>query len=104
MYAIVETGGKQYKVSLGEVVRVERLPGEPGQQLTLEKVLLLNDGSSILVGKPYLEGAQVVARITEQGRGKKIRVFKKKRRKGYHKTQGHRQGFTGLKILEIRLQ
>ena len=104
MYAIVETGGKQYKVSPGDVVRVERLAGEPGQELTMDKVLVLNDGTSLHVGRPYVSGAQVVARIVEQGRGKKIRVFKKKRRKGYHKTQGHRQEFTGLKIMEIRLQ
>lgn len=104
MYAIFESGGKQYRVKPGDLVRVERIEGAVGQTLELGKVLLLEDQAKVKVGRPYLSEARVVARIVQQGRGRKIRVFKMKLRKGFRKTQGHRQGFTGLRIEEIRVQ
>jgi large subunit ribosomal protein L21 len=102
MYAIVKTGGKQYRVSPGQTVRVEKIDGSVGENVELGEVLLVGGGDETHVGQPRVEGASVAAEIVEQGRGKKIIVFKKKRRKGYHKKQGHRQAFTGLKITEIR--
>lgn len=101
MYAIIRTGGKQYQVAAGEQVRVERLNGNVGDSVELEDVLLVSDGDQVLVGTPVVEGAKVVATIAEQGKDKKIRVFKKKRRKGYRLTRGHRQAYTALKIAEI---
>ncbi len=101
MYAIIRTGGKQYQVSAGEQVRVEKIEGNVGDTVKLDDVLLIADGESITVGKPVVAGAHVTATIAEQGKHKKIRVFKKKRRKGYRLTRGHRQAFTALKIAEI---
>ncbi|MEE4314587.1 MAG: 50S ribosomal protein L21 [Desulfofustis sp.] len=101
MYAIIRTGGKQYQVAAGEQVRVEKLAGNVGDTVELEDVLMVADGDDIVVGRPVIEGAKVVATIAEQGKDKKIRVFKKKRRKGYRLTRGHRQAFTALKIAEI---
>ena len=102
MYAIVKTGGKQYRVSPGQTVRVEKLEGQVGESVALEEVLLVGGEGETRIGKPMVEGAAVEAEIVEQGRRAKILVFKKKRRKGYHKKQGHRQFFTGLRIKEIR--
>jgi len=102
MYAVVETGGKQYKVSLGQRLRVERLAGEVGNQVVLDRVLMVSDGQEVKIGQPHLEGAQVVGQIVDQGKAKKIVVFKKKRRKGYRWTRGHRQLQTSLKIVEIK--
>ena len=102
MYAVVETGGKQYKVSLGQRLRVERLAGEVGGQVVLDRVLMISDGQEVKIGQPHLEGAQVVGQIVDQGKAKKIVVFKKKRRKGYRRTRGHRQLQTSLKIVEIK--
>lgn len=101
MYAVIKTGGKQYKVEPGQVVRVERIAGEVGSEVTLGEVLLVSDGETIRTGQPLLEGAAVTARIMEQDRANKIRIFKKKRRQGYHKAQGHRQYYTALKINAI---
>ena len=101
MYAIIKTGGKQYRVAPGETLRVEKLEGSVGDNVKLDSVLLVGGEGETRIGKPYLDGAAVDAEIVEQGRAKKIIVFKKKRRKGYHKKQGHRQYFTGLKIKEI---
>ena len=101
MYAIIKTGGKQYRVSPGQTLRVEKLEGEVGTKIELSEVLLVGGEGDTQIGSPRVEGATVSAEIVEQGRGSKIIVFKKKRRKGYHKKQGHRQYFTGLKIQEI---
>ena len=98
MYAIIRTGGKQYQVEAGDRLRVEKLEGEVGATIELDEVLLLVDGESIHIGRPVLEGAKVLATIVEQGREKKIIVFKKKRRKGYQVKKGHRQFYTALNI------
>lgn len=102
MYAVVETGGKQYKVKNGDTVRVERLDGDVGSQIKLEKVLLAGVGDSIKYGAPYVDGAYVAAKITEQHRTRKVMVFKYKRRKGYRVKRGHRQHYTALRIEEIK--
>ena len=102
MYAIIKTGGKQYRVSDGQSLRVEKLAGEVGDEVTLGDVLLVGGGEApVRVGAPLVEGAQVKATILQHGRARKVIVYKKKRRKGYHKKQGHRQSFTELKIREI---
>ena len=98
MYAVVATGGKQYKVQEGEVLRVEKLTGEVGSQVAFDQVLMLSDGENVKVGQPVLEGVQVKGHIIEQGKHKKILVFKYKRRKRYRRKQGHRQLFTAVKI------
>ncbi len=101
MYAIVKTGGKQYRVSPEDIIRVEKLDGEPGDVVVLEEVLMVGADSGVEVGAPLVEGAAVSCEIVEQGRAKKIIIFKKKRRKHYRRKRGHRQHFTALKVLEI---
>ncbi len=101
MYAIIRTGGKQYQVAAGDTLRVEKLQGEVGDTIELSDVLLVADGEDVKVGKPVVEGAKVVAKIAEQGKAKKVLVFKKKKRKGYRVLRGHRQMFTALSIEEI---
>lgn len=101
MYAIVKTGGKQYRVSVDDVLRVETLPGEKGDDVALDDVLLISDGDGVKVGEA-VASSSVKAQILSHGRGKKILVFKKKRRKNYRRTQGHRQNFTELKITGIQ--
>jgi large subunit ribosomal protein L21 len=101
MYAIVRTGGKQYQVACGDQVRVEKLEGNIGESIDLSEVLMVVDGEDVKVGRPVLENAKVTATIAEQGRAKKVIVFKKKRRKGYRLKQGHRQSFTALRIEAI---
>jgi large subunit ribosomal protein L21 len=98
MYAVLATGGKQYKVQEGEVLRIEKLTGEIGSQVAFDQVLMLSDGENVKVGQPVLEGVQVKGHIIEQGKHKKILVFKYKRRKRYRRKQGHRQPFTAVKI------
>ena len=93
MYAVIKTGGKQYRVSPGEEVQVEKMPGEVGDPVTFDRVIMTSDGEQAQVGRPYLDKTEVVGRITRQGRHRKIMVFKFKRRKGYRKTRGHRQDF-----------
>ena len=100
MYAVIRTGGKQYRVSEGETLRVEKLPGDVGSSITFSEVLLLG-GDSLNVGKPLLKGANVSAQITAQDRGKKIIVFKMRRRKNYRRKNGHRQWYTEVKITGI---
>ena len=101
MYAVVKTGGKQYRVSAGQTVRVEKIDGAIGDTVELNEVLLVAGEGEPKIGLPMVAGAAVKAEIVEQGRAKKIIVFKKKRRKGYHKKQGHRQYYTSLRITEI---
>jgi large subunit ribosomal protein L21 len=103
-YAVVKTGGKQYRVAEGETVDVERLGGDVGATVTLEEVLLVSgeDDEQARIGTPVVEQAQVTAEIVKQGLDKKIIVFKKKRRKGYKRKQGHRQRQTTLRIVEIQ--
>ncbi len=102
MYAIIRTGGKQYRVEKGDVVRVERLEGAVGSTVTLEDVLLLGGEGEPRVGSPRLEGAAVVGTVVEQDRDAKIRVFKYKKRKHYRRTRGHRQSFTAVRIDAVR--
>jgi len=101
MYAVVETGGKQYRVGLGETIKVESLSAEVGGTVELERVLMIVDGQEVRVGQPVLDSASVSTRVVEHGRGEKIRVFKMKRRKGYRRTQGHRQNYTALEVTSI---
>ncbi len=101
MYAIIRTGGKQYQVAAGDTVRVETLKGEVGDTVEISDVLLVADGDAVQVGRPLVDGAKVIAKIAEQGRAKKILVFKKKKRKGYQVKNGHRQQYTALTIEEI---
>ena len=101
MYAIIKTGGKQYRVAEGETLRVEKLNAEADSNTVKFDQVLLVGGDEVKIGTPMVEGASVDAEILRQGRAKKIIVFKKKRRKGYHKKQGHRQAFTEVKITAI---
>ncbi|HXK09027.1 MAG TPA: 50S ribosomal protein L21 [Vicinamibacteria bacterium] len=102
MYAIIRTGGKQYRVEMGDVVRVERLEGAVGSTVTLDDVLLVAGDGDPRVGSPRLEGASVQGTVVEQGRDAKIRVFKYKKRKHYRRTRGHRQSFTAVRIDAVR--
>jgi len=101
MYAIIRTGGKQYQVAAGERLRVEKLNGEVGDSVELSDVLMIADGENVRIGQPVIDGAKVTAQIIEQGKEKKVIIFKKKRRKGYRLKKGHRQLFTALEIKEI---
>ena len=100
MYAIIETGGKQYKVEQGDVVFVEKLGVEEGETVTFDKVLVVG-GDDVKVGTPYVDGASVEASVVKNGKDKKIIVYKYKSKKGYHKKQGHRQPYTKVKIEKI---
>jgi large subunit ribosomal protein L21 len=101
VYAVIEQGGKQYRISPGDVVRLERLSGNPGENVTLDRVLLVNDDGELKVGRPVLEGASVAGTIVEQHRTRKIIVFKFKRRKQFRRKRGHRQHYTAVKIQAI---
>ena len=101
MYAIVETGGKQYKVEQGSRLRVEKLPHNPGDEISLDKVLLVGGDGSVKVGTPTVAGAKVTAKVAAQDRGERIIVFKKRSKKTYKKWQGHRQSYTELVIQSI---
>ena len=102
MYAIIKTGGKQYRVKAGEQVRVEALTAEVGATVSLEEVLLVGTGDGVKVGAPLVSGAKVKATVVAHGRGDKVRIFKLRRRKHYQKTQGHRQSYTDLRIDDIQ--
>src|SRR5215468_6432129 len=104
MYAVLETGSKQYRVVTGDTVEVERLPVEAGQPFTFDRVLLVNNDGKLTVGSPTVASATVTADVLEHIRGEKKVAFKMKRRKGYHKTIGHRQELTVVKIKEIRTE
>ena len=101
MFAVIRTGGKQYKVAAGDVIRVEKLAGEPGAPIRFGEVLAVGDEGSFTVGKPLLDGAEVVGEVVRQTRGAKIIVFKKKRRKNYRRKKGHQQLLTAVKIVKI---
>ncbi len=101
MYAIFKSGGRQYEARPGHIVRVEKLPGEVGDRVVLDQVLLVSDGDQVRVGQPLVEGVAVNAQIVEQGRLPKIVIFKHKRRKDYRKKQGHRQPYTSVRVENI---
>ena len=101
MYAVMETGGKQYKVAVGDTLYIERLENEADDKVTFDKVILLSDKSGINVGAPYVTGATVSAKVLKNGKAKKIIVFKMKPKKGYRKKQGHRQPYTQIEITGI---
>ncbi len=103
MYAVVASGGKQYKVREGEILKVEKIPGKIGDTVTFDNVLLYSDGESLQIGQPQLESAKVSGHVIEQGKAPKIIVFKFKRRKGYRHRQGHRQSYTAVKIDRIQV-
>lgn len=102
MYAVLETGGKQYRVAAGDRLEIERLAVDPGQSVTFERVLLLQRDGQVRIGAPVVEGAKVVADLIEHKRGEKEIVWKMKRRKGYHKKQGHRQELSVVEVKEIQ--
>jgi len=102
MNAVIKTGGKQYRVTEGTVLKVEKLPGEVGSRVEIPEVLSVGEGEAIRIGTPLVEGAKVTAEILAHGKARKIIVFKKKRRKGYARKQGHRQLFTSIRIAEIQ--
>jgi len=102
MYAVFKTGGKQYRVAEGDLLRVEKIKGEVGEAVEFDEVLMIVNGERVEIGRPILTDSKVVGEIVEQGKSKKIIVFKSKRRKGYRKKKGHRQKHTALKIKEIR--
>ncbi len=101
MYAVIRTGGKQYKVAPGEKLQVERRPADVGAEVVLDQVLLIGEGDSVRLGQPMLAGAAVKATVVAHGRGDKVEIFKMRRRKQYRKHQGHRQNYTELKIDSI---
>jgi len=101
MFAVFASGGKQHRVTEGEVIRIERLSVAPGEEVVFDKVLMVADGDQVSVGAPFVDGGKVTAEVIGDGRGKKINVIKFKRRKDYMRRQGHRQWFTELKITGI---
>ena len=101
MYAIIETGGKQYRVEPGVTIQVETVPGDVGAQVEIDQVHLVHGDAGVMIGQPLVKGAKVTAEIVRHGRTRSITVFKKKRRKNYRRTRGHRQGFTKLLIKSI---
>ena len=100
-YAVIRTGGKQYRVTPGDIIRVEKLGGEPGTAVAFEEVLMTADEGAIHVGAPLVPGARVTAQVVQQGKAKKILILKKKRRKNYRRHQGHRQQFTAVRVTGI---
>src|SRR5512145_1830711 len=103
MYAVIKTGGKQYRVSAGEKLKVESLSADVGAEITLDQVLMVADGDNVRMGTPTLSGASVKATVLGHGRGEKVKIFKMRRRKHYRKTQGHRQNYTEIQISGISL-
>jgi large subunit ribosomal protein L21 len=101
MYAVIKTGGKQYKVAPGDIVRVESLDAQKGDTIELKDVFMIADGDKVSVGKPSLASAKVTAEVVEQDRGEKLLIFKHRRRKGFRKTNGHRQNYTAIKVKDI---
>jgi len=101
MYAVIKTGGKQYRVASGQKLKVEKLAADVGSELTLNEVLAVGEGDALRVGAPTVEGASVTASVVAHGLGEKLRIFKMRRRKHYRKSQGHRQAFTEIQITAI---
>jgi len=101
MYAVIKTGGKQYRVAAGEKLKIEQLPADIGAEIVLDQVLLVADGDNLKMGRPLVTGASVQAKVIAQGRHDKVRIFKMRRRKHYQKHQGHRQNFTEIEITGI---
>ena len=100
-YAVILTGGKQYRVAPGDVIRVEKLTGEPGAEVEFTEVLMTENDGGVRVGTPLVSGARVTGQVLQQGKAKKVLVFKKKRRKNYRRHQGHRQQFTAVRVTQI---
>ena len=98
MYAVIKTGGKQYRVAAGEKIKIEQIAADVGQEITLDQVLAVGNGAELRVGAPLVDGATVVARVLAHGKHDKVRIFKLRRRKHYQKRQGHLQGYTELEI------
>ena len=98
MYAVIKTGGKQYKVAPGEKLKVEQIPADVGAEVILDQVLMVADGDAVKVGNPLVSGAKVSATVIAHGRGTKVKIFKMRRRKNYHRTQGHRQNYTEIRV------
>ena len=101
MYAVIKTGGKQYRVAAGEKLKIEQIPADIGAEIVLDRVLLVADGDDLKMGRPLVPGATVQAKVLTQGRHDKVRIFKMRRRKHYQKHQGHRQNFTEIEITAI---
>jgi len=101
MFAVIQTGGKQYRVSQGDVITIEKLDGTTGDRIEIDSVLMVGDGDQVIIGQPHLSQARVVGTIVRQDRGPRILVYKHKRRKGYQKRQGHRQWLTWLRVTDI---
>ena len=104
MYAVIESGGKQHRVEEGEILRLEKLDAAAGDKLKFDKILLVGEGESVKIGKPYVKGSQVTAEVVKEGRGGKIKIVKFHRRKHYKRQQGHRQWFTEVKIIGIKAE
>jgi large subunit ribosomal protein L21 len=102
MYAVIETGGKQYRVGVGDVIRVEKLAANAGDNVSLGQVLMVNNNGEVRVGNPVLAGASVTAKVRAHGRGDKVHIFKMRRRKNYRRSQGHRQDYTEIEITAIQ--
>ena len=100
-YAVIKTGGKQYRVVAGEKIKVEQIPADVGAEITLDQVLMVGEGESVKIGTPLVSGATVTAKVVSHGRHDKVRIFKMRRRKHYQKHQGHRQNYTELEISGI---
>jgi large subunit ribosomal protein L21 len=101
MYAVIKTGGKQYKVAVGDKLKIEVIPADIGGKITITDVLMVADGDNVVVGSPVVDGASVAASVIGAGRHKKVRIFKMRRRKHYQKSQGHRQNYTEIQIDSI---
>jgi len=101
MYAVIKTGGKQYRVSAGEKLKIALIPAAIGTEIVLDQVLFVGSGEDVTMGTPLVSGASVTAKVVAQGRGEKVRIYKMRRRKHYRKTQGHRQNFTEIEIVGI---
>ncbi|MCX7815807.1 MULTISPECIES: 50S ribosomal protein L21 [Tepidimonas] len=103
MYAVIKTGGKQYRVAAGEKIKVEQIAADVGQEIVIDQVLAVGNGADIRVGTPLVSGATVTAKVVAHGRGPKVRIFKLRRRKHYQKRQGHRQNYTELEVSSINV-
>jgi large subunit ribosomal protein L21 len=101
MYAVIKTGGKQYRVAAGEKIKVEQIPADVGAEIILDQVLMVGEGESVKIGTPVVAGAKVTAKVVAHGRHAKVKIFKMRRRKHYQKHQGHRQNFTEIEIADI---